>query len=185
MAYLLSKKNKVLPLHPKSITLLLSMTDTTLPAVIPEAAPVENPMPQFNMHRVFLKGISLEMPQGPTVFLATSQPSLNVNLTTDQKKLSDNVYEVTVTATLTAHIDEKVAYLLETQQSGIFEGLNLTKEQLLDALEIGAPSILGPYLRAQITNSLASATLPIFYMPDVNWAAMAQAKREKVPALVQ
>lgn len=161
------------------------MTDTTLPAVSPEVAPAASQEPSFQMHRIFLKGISLEMPQGPNVFLSKSQPALNVNLNVEQKKLSDNVYEVTVTSTLTAHVDEKVGYLLEIQQAGIFEGLNLTKEQLLDALEIGAPSILAPYLRAQISNSLAAATLPIFYMPDVNWAAMAQAKRNQVPALVQ
>jgi preprotein translocase subunit SecB len=49
-------------------------------------------------------------------------------------------------------------------------------------LEIGAPSILAPYLRAQLSDVLTRATLPVFLLPEINWPAMANEQRAQAAA---
>jgi preprotein translocase subunit SecB len=133
--------------------------------------------PLFSIQRVFLKGLSLEMPQGPRTFLEQNAPVMNLNMQVESEELEPGVFEVHIRATLTAEASGKVLFLVEADQSGIFEVRNFPASQVVDILEIGAPSILAPYLRAQLSDTLVRASLPTFYMPEINWAAMAQQRR--------
>ena len=141
-----------------------------------------NNEPFFGIQRVYLKGQSLEIPQGAQVFLLKEMPPLNLNMEVRNEKLADNVYEVVLRTTLSAEMDGKVYFLLEVDQSGIFEIRNVNDQQLADLLEIAAPSILAPYLRAHMSDMLSRATLPSFYLPEVNFAAAAQQKRQQEAA---
>lgn len=138
-----------------------------------------NNEPFFGIQRIYLKGQSLEIPHGAHVFLLKEMPPLNLNMEIRNEKLAENVYEVVLRATLAAEVENKVYFLLEVDQAGIFEIRNVTAQQIADLLEIAAPSILAPYLRAHITDMLGRATLPAFYMPEVNFAAAAQQKRQQ------
>lgn len=141
--------------------------------------------PVFGIQRIFLKGQSLELPQGAQVFLETQPAAMNLNLQVENSQLADGVYEVLVRATLTADVNGKTMFLLEVDQAGIFEVRNVEQQQLIDILEIGAPSILSPYLRSQLSATLTQATLPMFYMPEINWPVLAQQRRAEAAAAAQ
>lgn len=149
----------------------MTTTEQATPAV-----PTQEPV--FSVQRIYLKGQSLELPAGPRFFLSQTPPALNLNLQVDSSELDVGYYDVTLRATLSAEVEGKVAYLLEVEQSGVFEIRNVMTAQLADILEIGAPSILAPYLRAQLADTLTRATLPVFYMPEVNWQAAAFERRQ-------
>lgn len=149
------------------------MTDTAVPA---------QTEPFFGIQRVYLKGQSLELPQGAQVFLEQGAPAMNLNLQVESAALADSVFEASIRATLTAELNGKVLFLLEVDQAGIFEVRNMDAQQQADVLEIGAPSILAPYLRTQLSDSLTRATLPMFYMPEINWPALAQQRRAEAQA---
>ncbi len=138
--------------------------------------------PFFGIQRVYLKGQSLELPLGANVFLESGAPAMNLNLQVESSVLAEGVYEVLIRATLTAELNGKTLFLLETDQAGIFEARNFTVEQLADVLEISAPAILAPYLRTQLGDTLTRATLPMFYMPEINWMALAQQRRSEMAA---
>lgn len=136
--------------------------------------------PFFGVQRVYAKGLSLEIPAGAKLFLATTAPALNLAIQAQNSELSPTIFDVTLRATLTATDAEgKPLYLVEIEQAGVFEIRNATEEQKADMLEIGAPSILSPYLRAQLADVLTRATLPAFFMPEINWQAMAADARAK------
>lgn len=136
----------------------------------------------FGVQRVFLKGMSLELPLGSKLFLEQGAPALNLALQVSNEQLAPDAFEVCLQATLTASQDGKTLYLLEVQQAGIFQVRDATPQQTADILEIGGPSILAPYLRAQISEALTRATLAPFYTPEVNWAAMALEQRAAAAA---
>lgn len=146
------------------------MTDS-----VAQQAPDNQPF--FGIQRVYLRGQSLELPQGAQVFVTQATPAMNLAVQVENKALAENIYEVAIRATLTAEHEGKTLYLLEVEQAGIFEARNLAPEILRDVLEIQAPAILAPYLRTQLSDSLTRATLPLFYLPEINWAAVATEQR--------
>ncbi|MBH2010186.1 MAG: protein-export chaperone SecB, partial [Xanthomonadaceae bacterium] len=92
--------------------------------------PDENKQPLFQIQRVYLKGLSLEQPNSPAIFLEPESPTLEVAVSTVAEQQADGIFESTVTVTVTAKIRDKVAFLVEARQSGIFEIRHLPAEQL-------------------------------------------------------
>lgn len=133
----------------------------------------------FGIQRIFLKNASFELPGGAKTFLMTEPPKLTLNLQIGTTVLAPDVFETVVRATLTATVGDVTGYLVEIEQGGVFEAKNLTPQQLADCYEISAPSILAPYLRAQLSDFLTRATLPMFLLPEINWGAMAHENRER------
>ena len=79
------------------------------------AAAAEAPAtdPQFAIQRIYLKDLSFETPQGPSVFTKQWQPKVNVDLNTKSDKIDDQGnFEVVLTITITAKIEEETALLL-------------------------------------------------------------------------
>ncbi|MBC8739721.1 protein-export chaperone SecB [Paraburkholderia sp. UCT31] len=148
------------------------MSDVTLP---------EN-QPFFNLARAFLKGASLEMPNAPTMFLDESPANLEFNLQPANKKLDKDLYEVALRCTLTAKRGEKVVYLLEVETAGVFEIRNIPDNEKTGLLEVHCNAILATYLRTHISDFQTRATLPVFLIPEINFAAMYQQKLEQLAA---
>jgi preprotein translocase subunit SecB len=147
------------------------MTNQVTAPTAPATPAVDN-QPYFGIQRIYMKGQSLEIPAGARLFLETTAPDLNLALQVSMVELSGDVFEVSLRGTLTASVAGKTAYLVEVDQAGIFE-VRAPAGQRADMLEIGAPSILAPYLRAQLSDVLTRATLPVFLLPEINWPAMA------------
>ena len=129
----------------------------------------ENQQPIFQIQRVYLKDMSLEQPNSPGIFLEREQPKLEVALDVGAEALAEGVFETTVTVTLTAKIQDKVAFLVEGKQAGIFEVRNIPADQVDPLLGIGCPTILYPYLRANIADMITRAGFPPVHLAEVNF----------------
>ena len=81
--------------------------------------------PSFNMQRVYLKDLSLEMPNAPSIFLEQEAPAVEVSINIGGQALAETVFESTVTVTVTTRIKDKVLYLVEATQAAIFEMVNI------------------------------------------------------------
>ena len=119
-----------------------------------------NDAPSFNLQRVYLKDLSLEMPNAPHVFLEQEAPQVEVSIAVGGQRLADTVFETTVTVTVTTRINDKVVYLVEGTQAGIFEAANIPEEQLDPLLGIVCPTMLYPYLRANIADAITRTSMP-------------------------
>ena len=67
-----------------------------------------------------MKDASFEAPNAPQIFQEQGQPELQLNLGQKVSNLSEGVFEVVLTVSLTCTINSKNAYLAEVQQAGIF-----------------------------------------------------------------
>lgn len=147
--------------------------------------PTSTPAPGqafFGIQRIFLKGQSIELPLGSKLFLESGAPTMNLAIQVASAELSPGIYESNIRATLSSQLGDKTLFLLEVDQAGIFEVRDVSAAQLADILEIGSPTILAPYLRAQIADVLTRATLPAFYMPEINWPVLAMERRTQLAA---
>lgn len=123
------------------------------------------------LQRCYLKGLSVELPNAPKIFLEQGQMQMDLNLTLVNTQLDATVFEVLVRGTLTAKIGDKVVYLIEAEQAGIFD-VPGAGEQLDSVLNIDCPTLIYPYMRALMADTIARTGLPVFHLPEVNWSAM-------------
>ncbi len=150
------------------------MTDT------PPAAGAQAPV--FQLQRMYLKDASLEMPNAPQIFLENEPPSVDIQLEVSDGRIADAIHEVVVRVTVTAKLKDKVLFLVEGKQAGIFEIRNFPVEQQAPVLGIVCPGIVYPYLRANVADLIARTGLPAVHLAEINFEAFYQ---QKLAALAQ
>ncbi len=132
----------------------------------------QNDQPFFNIQRVYLKDLSLEQPNSPQIFLEQDMPQVEVEVDVGAVQLQGTVYESTVTGTVTAKVGDKVAFLIQAKQAGIFEIRNLPDGQLDPVLGIACPQIIFPYLRSNIADAVTRAGFPPIHLAEINFQAL-------------
>jgi preprotein translocase subunit SecB len=137
----------------------------------------DNQNPVFQIQRIYLKDLSLEQPNSPQILLEQAQPQVDINLGLAAEPVADSVYEVTVTATVTTKVNDKVLFLVEAKQAGIFEIRNIPEDQLQPIIGIACPGIVYPYLRAIVSDVCTRAGFPPVILSEVNFQAMFEAQR--------
>src|SRR5690554_8092891 len=137
-----------------------------------QANQTSNAEPSFGLQRTYIKDVSLEMPNAPQIFLEQEGPTVEVSINVGGQRLADNVYESTVTATVTTRVEDKVLYLIEATQAGIFEAANIPADQLDPLLGIVCPTMLYPYLRANVADAITRTSLPALHLAEVNFQAL-------------
>ena len=128
--------------------------------------------PVFQIQRVYLKDISLEQPNAPEILLNQGEPKLEVQVDIQAKQLDDVNFHVTLVGSVTTKIEDKVLFLVEAQQSGIFEIRNMPDEQMNPLLAIACPTILFPYLRANIADMISRAGFQPVHLAEINFHAL-------------
>jgi preprotein translocase subunit SecB len=134
--------------------------------------------PVFQIQRIYLKDLSLEQPNSPQILLEHAQPQVDINLGLNAAPVSEGLYEITVTATVTTKVGDKTLFLVEAKQAGIFELRNIPQEQLQPIIGIACPQIVYPYLRATISDVCTRAGFPPVLLAEVNFQAMYEAQRQ-------
>jgi preprotein translocase subunit SecB len=138
----------------------------------------DNQQPVFQIQRVYLKDMSLEQPNSPAIFLEQEAPTIEVAVDVGAEPLAEGVFESLVTITVTAKIKDKIAFLCEGKQAGIFEARNIPPEQLDPLLGIGCPNIVYPYLRANIADMITRAGFPPVHLSEINFEVFYQQRIE-------
>lgn len=130
---------------------------------------------QVILQKIFLKDASLEVPQAPAVFTRAWQPQVDVQIGTAVQGLAPEQHLVTLTVTVTAKLENDVAFLAEVQQSGVFLVKGLTDEKDRQAV-LGAycPNILFPFARESVADLVQRGGFPQFLLQPVNFDALYQ-----------
>jgi preprotein translocase subunit SecB len=126
----------------------------------------------FQIEKIYVKDLSLEIPHAPRVFLEQAQPNLEVRLDTAAGQFADGYYEVTVTATVTAKVGERTLFLVEAVQAGIFAVRGVPPEELPALLGIACPSAVFPYLRETVSETIVRAGFPSVLIAPLSFEAL-------------
>ena len=130
--------------------------------------------PVFSIEKLYVKDLSLEVPNAPGIFLEQEGPNISVELHNAADTVSDGVYSVVLTVTVTAKREDKTFFLVEAGQAGIFQIRNVPQESIDPILGVTCPTILFPYVREVISDAINRAGFPPVLLAPVNFEALYQ-----------
>lgn len=128
--------------------------------------------PTFAIEKIYLKDLSVEVPNTPDVFLEHEAPTVDVNVSSNGRPVQDGLFEVVLTITITAKIKDKTMFLVEAAQAGIFQIRNVPESDLEPLLATACPNILFPYAREAVSDVIGRAGFPPVYLAPVNFEAI-------------
>ena len=138
--------------------------------------------PVFSIEKVYVKDLSLEIPNAPQSFLEREAPTVDIQLHHNSTGVEDGVYQTVLTVTVTAKVKDKTLFLVEAAQAGIFVVRNVPAPELEAVLGIACPNILFPYVREVVSDVVTRAGFPPVVLSPVNFEAIYQAQRDPQPA---
>ncbi len=140
--------------------------------------------PVFQIQRMYLKDLSLEQPNSPQILGEQIQPQVDINLAVSAEPVVEGIFEVCVTATITARGGERTVFLIEAKQAGIFELRNIDPQQMQLILGVACPTMVYPYLRAIVSDVCTRAGFPPVLLSEVNFQAMFEAQQQAAAGTV-
>ncbi|MCB1986403.1 MAG: protein-export chaperone SecB [Burkholderiales bacterium] len=132
----------------------------------------EQRQPAFNIEKIYVKDLSLEIPNAPSIFLEREAPQVSLQLNTKSEAIKEELYEVQVMVTVTAKVKDTVMFLVEVHQAGIFRIQNVPETEIAPVLGIGCPNIIFPYLRETVSDIVSRAGFPPVILNPVNFEAI-------------
>lgn len=138
--------------------------------------------PVFSIEKIYVKDLSLEVPNAPQVFLTAEQPQLEVQLTHAAQALEGGLYEVTITVTVTAKAAERTLFLVEAAQAGIFQIRNIPQSDMDPLLGIACPNVLYPYARETVSDVVNRAGFPPVLLGPMSFEALYQQRQAEAKA---
>ena len=132
----------------------------------------ENAQPVFSIEKLYVKDLSVEVPNSPEVFLEREQPQVEIQLNTSGRTVGESVYEVVLTVTVTAKLAEKTVFLVEVGQAGIFRVQNVPEDQIEPLIAVACPNILFPYAREAVSDAVSRAGFQPIVLQPVNFEGM-------------
>lgn len=145
----------------------------------------EQQQPVFGIEKIYVKDLSLEMPNAPQVFLDRETPKIGIEVHNAASSLGNNVYEAVITVTVTSKIEEKTVFLVEVAQAGIFQIRNVPQENLEGILGVACPNILFPYVREAVSDLVTRAGFPPVLLNPINFEAIFLQQKQQQQAAAE
>jgi preprotein translocase subunit SecB len=139
----------------------------------------QNEAPGFGIEKVYVKDLSVEVPHAPEIFLEQQAPQVEIQLNTEGRGLGEGVFEVVLTVTVTAKLEDKTVFLVEVGQGGIFRIVNVPDEQIEPLVAVACPNILFPFAREVVSDAVTRAGFSPIVLQPVNFEAMYMSRLEQ------
>ena len=134
--------------------------------------PTAAPEKQFAIQKLYVKDVSFESPNAPAVFTEEWKPAVDINLTSNAGKAPQDLYEVSITVTVTVKNNDKTAYLVEATQVGVFGVTGFPDPEMGPLLGSYCPTVLFPYLREIVSELVSKGGFPPLLLNPVNFDAL-------------
>lgn len=153
-----------------------------------DAGQAEAGGPLFAIQRIYLKDISFETPMGPEAFTKAYKPNIQQDLNIQANQIEEGMFEVVLLLTITARIEDRVVFLVEVKQAGLFAMAGIESQAVTQLINTACPQILFPYAREAIDSILGRGSFPPLMLAPINFdavfvqaitAAQQQAQAEK------
>ncbi|MFN8837160.1 MAG: protein-export chaperone SecB [Betaproteobacteria bacterium] len=138
--------------------------------------------PQFSIEKIYVKDLSLEIPNAPAVFLERDQPQLEFSFRNQGTALGNDFHEVALTSTVTARHGEKTVFLIEATQAGIFLMRGIPDSEVEPVYAVTCPTILLPFLRETVSDMSVRAGFPPVFLAPMNFDALFRQQQQAAAA---
>lgn len=132
----------------------------------------EQQQPVFSIEKIYVKDLSVELPNAPQCFLERDAAQIEVQLGSSSTTIGEGTFEVSLTATVTAKVGDKTQFLVEVAQAGIFLIQNVPDADIEPIIAVACPNILFPYAREAVSDCVTRAGFPPVLLAPVNFEAV-------------
>ncbi len=134
--------------------------------------------PEFRMQKMYIKDLSFENPNAPEIFLPNkSEPKVDVNLQLNNKKVSEDHWEVSIGITgkiISKGETEKVMFIIEIEHAAVFLLKNIPEEHMEMVLAVDCPTLLFPFTRQIVSQVSVDGGFIPFLMEPINFMGIFQ-----------
>jgi len=134
---------------------------------------------QLSVHKIYVKDVSFEAPGAPAIFQDQGTPQVQLNLSQKVQNFAENMYEVVLTVTVTCKLGEKVAYLAEVHQAGVFGLVGFPQDDLHAVIGTYCPHALFPYVRQTVSDLVMAGGFPPFLLQPINFEQLYNDQRRR------
>jgi preprotein translocase subunit SecB len=140
--------------------------------------------PEFRMQKMYIKDLSFENPNSPEIYLpSNSEPKVDVNLQLNNKKVSEDHWEVSIGITgkiISKGETEKVMFIIEIEHAAVFLLKNIPEEHMEMVLAVDCPTLLFPFTRQIVSQVSVDGGFVPFLMEPINFMGIYQnSKKQK------
>jgi preprotein translocase subunit SecB len=133
--------------------------------------PPEEQQAEFAIQKIYVKDVSFEVPHSPSIFMEAWEPRVELQMAQESMAGPEHLHEVTLRITTTVHLGDRVAYLAEILQAGIFHLKGFPPEHLDPILGVTCPNILFPFAREAMADLSTRGGFPQLLLAPVNFEA--------------
>ena len=120
----------------------------------------------------YIKDFSFENPNSPSSLQPKTEPEVEVNVDVQATSLSDHVYEVSLTTSITGRDETQTLFIIELVYAGIFTFQAEGDDNIQPALLIDCPQLLFPFARSIIASVTQNGGFPPLLLQPVNIAKL-------------
>lgn len=129
---------------------------------------------RIQIERIYLKDVSFESPQTPSIFSTADgwKPKMDLHLETEARRIDDERHEVALRVTVTATDEERTVFLVELKQAGLFRLTGFDDEPLRYALGTACANMLFPFARENLDHLVQKGGMPQLLLQPINFHAL-------------
>lgn len=139
-----------------------------------ETTAAEHDEGRIQIERIYLKDVSFESPQTPSIFSAEDgwKPKMDLHLETEARRIDDERHEVALRVTVTATDGERTVFLVELKQAGLFRLSGFGEEQRKYVLGTACANMLFPFARENLDHLVQKGGMPQLLLQPINFQAL-------------
>ena len=124
------------------------------------AAAQQEQQPRFIIQKIYTKDVSFETPNSPAVFREDWKPQLDLQLGNEYTQIDEDNHEIVLVVTVTAKVNDKVAFICEVKQAGIFSLIGYSKEEMGPLIGSYCPNTVFPFAREVVSDLVIKGGFP-------------------------
>ncbi len=129
-----------------------------------------NAAPSLTVLAQYLKDLSFENPRAPAVYQSNSTPKIDVNVDVQGRGLNENQYEIELSVAARANRENGDAmFVVEATYAGVFEIINVPKDQLEMVMMVECPRLLFPFMRQIVADATRNGNFPPLMLEPIDF----------------
>ncbi len=156
------------------------MADET--PINPEAGAAPDDGPQAAAIAQYIKDLSVESPNAPSVFQWQGQPQVDVQFNINVDRIADEVHEVVLRINVSAKSDQGTHFLVDLSYAGLFGLRNFPDEALAPFMLVEAPVLIFPFARQVVAEAVQNTGFPPLLLEPIDFGRAFMATMENAKA---
>lgn len=145
-----------------------------------KAASQQDNQPRFIIQKIYTKDVSFETPNSPAVFREDWKPQLDLQLGNEYTRIDEDNHEIVLVVTVTAKVNDKVAFICEVKQAGVFSLTGYSDEEMGPLIGSYCPNTVFPFAREVVSDLVIKGGFPQLVLAPVNFDAVYKRKLDSM-----